>query len=104
LSLRFKTTQQRIQHFGDHGGDFGAANDAHYQSLAAAFLGGSPTRTTLQSKRPRESDIIRYNPTTNEFGIISYDGYIRTYFKPDIAEHLLPRNLDYFFANSVMFL
>lgn len=103
LTRGFRTAQQRLQHFGDHGTDFGAANENDYESLADAFLGTpQPPRNTLQSRRPRENDLIRYNPLTNEFGILSFDGFIRTYYRPDTAQHLLPRNLDYYFANSVM--
>lgn len=103
LTRGFRTGQQRLQHYGDHGSDFGAASDSEYEALADAFIGGRPPRYTLQSKRPRDNDLIRYSPVTNEFAVLSGDGYIRTYFKPDIGDHQLPRNLDYYFANSVMF-
>jgi pyocin large subunit-like protein len=103
LTNGFRSNQQRLQHFCTHGADFGATYDLHYQNLADAFIGGRPPKYTLQSKRPRDNDLIRYNPVTNEFAILSYDGYIRTYFKPDIGDHQLPRNLDYYFANGIMF-
>jgi filamentous hemagglutinin len=105
LTNGFKSSQQRLQHFGDHGGDFGAADALHYEALADAFVGGKPPRHTLQSQRPWDDSWIRYNPLTNEFGVLSKDGYIRTYFKPTSTGpkgHRLPRDLDYYFANSVM--
>jgi filamentous hemagglutinin len=43
-------------------------------------------------------DIVRYNPATEEFGIVKSDGTIRTYYKPDPANHGFPTNLDYFNA------
>ena len=104
LTKGFRTGQQRLQHFGDHGADFAATSDADYEARADAFIGGKVPKYTLQSKRPSNNDLIRYSPATNEFAILSFDGYIRTYFKPDIGDHQLPRNLDYYFANSVMFI
>lgn len=100
----FKTAQQRIQHYGSHGRHVGATSDAQYEQMADRFLTIAPLpKYILQSKRPRENDLIRYNVRTNEFAILARDGYIRTYFKPNTAAHDLPRNLDYYFANAVMF-
>jgi len=100
----FKTAQQRLQHYGDHGHKVGAASDGHYERMADSFLTISPLpKYILQSKRPRENDLIRYNVMTNEFAILSKEQYIRTYFKPNTSDHHLPRNLDYYFANAVMF-
>jgi pyocin large subunit-like protein len=96
--------QQKLQHFNDHGSKVGAANANQYEAMADKFIGFTPLpKYNLQSKRPRENDIIRYNPMTNEFGIMDSSGYIRTYFKPNTSDHWLPRNLDYYFANAVMF-
>jgi pyocin large subunit-like protein len=96
--------QQKLQHYNDHGAAVGAANANQYEAMADRFIGFNPLpRFHLQSKRPREEDLIRYNPMTNEFGIMDKNGYIRTYFKPNTSLHMLPRNLDYYFANAVMY-
>ena len=58
---------------------------------------------TLQAKRPYKNVLVRYNPFTNELGVLGSDGYIKSYFKPATAAHGLPRNLDYYFSNAVMF-
>jgi pyocin large subunit-like protein len=99
----FKTAQQRTQHFADHGRDFFAADEAQYEAMADRFIGGPLPHRILQAKRPYRSVLVRYNPFTNEFGMLAPDGYIKTYFKPKTTDHGLPRNLDYYFANSVMF-
>lgn len=104
ITKGFKTAQQRTQHYGNHGAKVGAASENQYEQMADKFIGFNPLpKYTLQSKRPRENDLIRYNSMTNEFGIMDKDGYIRTYFKPSTSEHWLPRNLDYYFANAVLF-
>lgn len=41
-------------------------------------------------------DKVRYDHTTNEFGILSSGDVIRTYFKPDPTDHGFSTNLDYF--------
>ncbi len=102
FTLGFRTAHKRTDHFLDHLADFGVIAESDYESLADAFLGGPKSAATLECVRPRENDIIRYNPITEEYGVLSFDGYIRTYFIPDPAEHGLPTNLDYFYANCAL--
>jgi pyocin large subunit-like protein len=39
---------------------------------------------------------VRFNPETDEFGALTRDGRIRTYYRPDPKRHGFPTNLDYF--------
>jgi RHS repeat-associated protein len=82
-------------HFEDHGSDFGATTAAEYAQQADTFLNGPLESGALEKIRPN-GDIVRYNPASEEFGVATADGTIRTYFKPDPAIHGLPSNLDYF--------
>jgi filamentous hemagglutinin len=41
-----------------------------------------------------------YNPSTNEFAVVTSNGIIRTYFKPDPAIHGYKTNLDYYNAQK----
>lgn len=41
-------------------------------------------------------DIVRYNPSTDEFGVVSSGGSIRTYYKPGPTVHGKDSNLEYF--------
>lgn len=86
-----------LQHFQDHGPEFGAATEVEYEELADRFLAGPRGLGTLECARVR-GDIVRFNPTTDEFGVISSDGIIRTYFKPDPLIHRQATNLDYYRA------
>jgi hypothetical protein len=95
---RFANRSLLQRHFEDHGADFGAATPEEYERQARTFLVGRPGPDTLQSTR--NGDIIRFNPITNEFGVISQHGTIRTYYKPDPAEHGYSSNLDYFYAQQ----
>jgi filamentous hemagglutinin len=93
----FASDAQRQDHFDRHGSDFGAATPEEYERQADDFLNGPRGDEVLEKVRPN-GDIVRYNPTTDEFGVTRADGTIRTYFKPDPAVHPYPTNLDYFNA------
>jgi filamentous hemagglutinin len=84
-------------HFARHGGDFGAKNALEYQAQADRFLTVSKPAGVLEKVRPN-GDVVRYNPATDEFGVISSGGSISTYYKPDPAVHGKGSNLDYFNA------
>ncbi|MBI3909532.1 MAG: hypothetical protein HY320_01195 [Armatimonadetes bacterium] len=85
-------------HFAKHSGDFGAKTAAEYEAMADAFLGGPLPTDAIQATRVGGGDLVRYNPVTNEFGVLAKSGVIRSYFKPDPKVHGLPSNPDYFHA------
>lgn len=93
----FATQDGLNEHFQKHGGACGAANVAVYGAMAKTFLTGPLAVGTLEKKRGN-GDAIRYNPNTEEFGVISTAGVVRTYFIPNPAVHGYPTNLDYFYA------
>lgn len=84
-------------HFGRHGTDFGANSATEYEQMADAFLTGPKGPNTLEIVRPN-GDIVRFDPTTDAFGVVSANGTIRTYYVPDPAVHGYSTNLDYFNA------
>jgi filamentous hemagglutinin len=88
--------QNAFRHFKDHGAEFGVKNALDYVRQARAFLQNPPTGT-LSRVRPN-GDVVRYNPATNTFGVLGPNGAPRTFFKPDLAVHGFPTNLDYFHA------
>ncbi|WP_311970482.1 hypothetical protein [Pseudomonas baltica] len=64
--------------FARHGSDFGAKNKLEYQAQADKFLTAPKPAGVLEKARPN-GDIVRYNPGTDEFGVVSSGGSIRTY-------------------------
>jgi RHS repeat-associated protein len=92
---KFGSGAKLLDHFQRHGGDFGAKDAADYQDKAAAFLTGKPADGVQESTR-ENGDVVRFNPKTQEFGVISSDGTIRTYYKPDPEVHGRTTNQDYF--------
>ena len=96
----FQTSILRASHFRKHGHTFGCLTETDYERKATAFFARIDYRIR-SARRPRESDIIFYDYQTNEFGVVTKRGFIRTYFKPNTSNHRLPRNLDYYFAESI---
>jgi filamentous hemagglutinin len=74
--------------------EFSAATMYDYQSLADQFM-SAPRSPTVHECVRAGGDIVRYDSSTEEFGILDKDGVIRSYFKPDPARHGEATNLDY---------
>jgi filamentous hemagglutinin len=94
---KFADEAKLQDHFQRHGGDFDAKTSTAYQQEADGFLTGSKPTGVLEKMRTN-GGIVRYNPSTDEFGVVSKNGVIRTYCKPDPNVHGYPTNLDYFNA------
>lgn len=82
-------------HFEEHGSDFGATT----AEQASDFLTDQDNPNILEFNRvrgTRAGDTVRFNPETDEFGVIRPDGTIRTYYRPNPKLHGFATNLDYF--------
>ena len=97
---RFASGDLLNEHFQDHRFDFDGETESEYEDLAASFLSNQNNTDILELTRPANDDIVRFNPETDEFGILSSDGHIVTYYKPDPRIHGYPTNLDYFYAQK----
>ena len=78
---KFANSARRERHFRDHGKQFGSPTSKAYEQRAARFMGGQTRPGVMQGTRPRSGDVVRYNPKTREFGVISREGKIRTYYR-----------------------
>ncbi len=96
---RFANDRLLNKHFLKHGTDFGAEAASGYQEQAASFLTDQNNPDILEFTRTR-GDVVRFNPLTDEFGVFSSDGRIRTYYRPDPTDHGFPTNLDYFYSQE----
>lgn len=77
----FANARELLRHYADHAADSGAKSAAEYEMLADRFLGRSLKAEVLECRR-RRGDIIRFNQVTDEYGVLSKEKVIRTYFKP----------------------
>ena len=91
----FSDSSARLDHFKKHGGELLSRSDGDYERQADRFLGGSQRPSQHQCKRTK-GDLVRFDCTTDEFGVLSVAGYIRTYFRMNLSVHNDPRNIRYF--------
>ena len=75
----FRNSYLRDEHFEKHGDEFDYASAKEYEAGASAVVNNP---AALHKTEADDNDDIYYLEETNEFVIVSTDGYIRTYFKP----------------------
>ena len=75
----FRNKKLLEQHFDKHGEEFDYATPEEYEQGANLVISNS---NALHKVEAEDGDDIYYLEETNEFVVVSTDGYIRTYFKP----------------------
>ncbi len=80
VSCVFRNEQLRNEHFEKHGADFNYATAKEYEAGAGMVVNNTEA---LHKTEKEDGDDIYYIENTNEFIIVSTDGYLRTYFKPE---------------------
>ncbi|MCI5905735.1 MAG: zinc-ribbon domain containing protein [Oscillospiraceae bacterium] len=86
--LHFRSNKLLEEHYEKHGIDMGFSSAADYEAAAAAVV-NSPN--ALHKIEKEDNDDVYYIESTNEFVIVSTDGYIRTYFSPDSGKDYFDR-------------
>lgn len=86
LEVTFRNETLLNQHYEKHGIDMGFLSAEEYE-YAAMLVVNNPE--ALHKTEAEDGDDVYYVEATNEFVIVSTDGYIRTYFLPD-------RGIDYY--------
>lgn len=77
--ITFRNQNLLDQHYDKHGIEMGFASAQEYE-LAAYKVTIHPD--TLHKIEAEDGDDVYYREETNEFVVVSQDGYIRTYFNP----------------------
>ncbi len=84
VEYHFRNAKLLNQHFEKHGAefydDFGYETAKEYEKGASDVINNSEA---LHKTEAEDGDGVYYIEDTNEFVILSTDGYIRTYFRPD---------------------
>lgn len=75
----FRNNNLLNQHFEKHNGDFGYSTTEEYVKGANLVINNPNSLHKLEAE---DGDDVYYLEETNEFVVVSTDGYIRTYFKP----------------------
>lgn len=76
----FRQAEYLQEHFEKHGAEFSYASADEYLAGANRVVASPEALHKLEAE---DGDDVYYLESTNEFVIVSTDGYIRTYFKPD---------------------
>jgi len=75
-------------HYKKHGKYMGFDSPEEYLAAANAVI-ANPDALTKTEKE--DGDMVYYVEDTNEFVVLSTDGYIRTYFYPDSGKRYFDR-------------
>ena len=84
----FRSKKLLESHYEKHGIDMGFATPEEYEAAASAVI-QSPE--ALYKIEKEDGDGVYYIEATNEFAVLSTDGYIRTYFLPDAGKKYFDR-------------
>ena len=76
----FRSEELLREHYEKHGREMGFASPREYLAGANAVIRNS---NVLHKKEKEDGDDVYYVEETNDFVIVSTDGYIRTYFRPE---------------------
>ncbi len=76
----FRSEKLLNEHFEKHGIEMGFGSKEDYLEAANAVI---QNPDSLHKPEAEDGDDVYYLEDTNEFVIVSSDGYIRTYFLPD---------------------
>ena len=81
LLYSFRTQELYDSHYVKHGHEFGDITQEEYLQKANELI--ASVADTILKKYEDDGDLMYFNTATDEFLVLSPDGYIRTYFIPD---------------------
>ena len=77
--LTFRNSNRLDEHYEKHGIEMGFSSAEEYEAAARKVV---LNKNALHKIEVEDGDDVYYLEATNEFVIVSPDGYIRTYFNP----------------------
>lgn len=86
IDYNFRSDYYLDQHYDKHGKEMGFASPEEYEEAACEVINNPEA---LHKFEAEDNDEVFYIEATNEFVVLSTDGYIRTYFEPSAG-------IDYF--------
>lgn len=79
-AVMFRNDELLQEHYKKHGISMGYESAEQYLAGANAVLNNSDV---IHKTEKEDGDDVYYVEDTNDFVVVSVDGYIRTYFRPD---------------------
>lgn len=87
-AVLFRSEELLYEHYEKHGREMGFASAEEYLAGANATINNS---TALHKTEKEDGDDVYYVESTNDFVVVSQDGYIRTYFRPEEGKEYYER-------------
>lgn len=84
----FRNEDLLESHYEKHGKEMGFSSSKEYE-MSASDVVNNPE--SLHKTEKEDGDDVYYKENTNEFVVVSTDGYIRTYFNPDSGKKYFDR-------------
>lgn len=84
----FRNRDLLESHYEKHGKEMGFSSSKEYE-MSASDVVNNPE--SLHKTEKEDGDDVYYKENTNEFVVVSTDGYIRTYFNPDFGKKYFDR-------------
>ena len=88
VNYYFRNQSTLDSHYEKHGIEMGFASAEEYEAAASAVI-NSPD--ALYKTEKEDGDGVYYIEETNDFAVLSTDGYIRTYFLPSAGKKYFER-------------
>lgn len=79
VAYAFRSDALLQEHYQKHGADMGFDTAKDYQTAAAAVAADPASQHKTEAE---DGDDVYYRAASNDFVIVSTDGYLRTYFRP----------------------
>ena len=83
VEYHFRNNKLLSEHYDKHGKDMGFKSKEDYEKAASDVANNE---NVLHKLEKEDKDDVYYLEETNEFVIVSSDGYLRTYFLPDAGK------------------
>ncbi len=84
----FRNERLLKEHYEKHGIDMGFASAEEYEAAAIGVVNNSAALHRIEAE---DGDDVYYMEETNEYVVVSTDGYIRTYFYPSDGKDYFER-------------
>lgn len=84
----FRNRDLLESHYEKHGKEMGFSSSKEHE-MSASDVVNNPE--SLHKTEKEDGDDVYYKENTNEFVVVSTDGYIRTYFNPDSGKKYFDR-------------
>lgn len=84
----FRNKNLLEEHYRKHGIEMGFSSPEQYEAAASAVINNPKA---LSKTEEEDGDLVYYVEDTNEFVVLSTDGYIRTYFYPSAGKDYYDR-------------